>query len=208
MGCTMFVNLAKDVLIFTDRSQSAGGIATGERRAVGITSGMYTLLQHLYFGEQPAAPAVDDFIPREPRVRSSRTAEALPEMLQQFSDETGIFSIDKAPASLGEITSSEHLVDDVVQLNGDDVWCPAGTSRSRKVGDFKLISAVSIMDVSSATKKDSLPQIVVAHVDRVPRLISRSSECGACGVCGVCGICGSANAASAAVAAAALAALY
>jgi hypothetical protein len=190
-----FLNLTCDLLVFTDRSQTVGGTLDAVGPSVGraVTGGLVRLIDEWFFDEtKTQSPSWADL--------SAWTAEQTDDIdgLERYVSSSHSWDTTSTPLGLGAIATDFDDTDGVIKLGDAGAWRPAGSIRTRRVGEHKLVFVESTMNLAGAMTPD-------LSVDAVP-LVSEGSEltlikawgpCGVCGVCGMCALCAEVNVAGA-----------
>ncbi|MGZ8413734.1 MAG: hypothetical protein ACXW05_13460 [Gemmatirosa sp.] len=200
----MFINVTRDVLIFTDRSRAAGGLLADPAQATAtlLSSGLVRLLEREYLArEGTSTRSLADARPVGARAGARADDENLG-FLQAFARNTPGFALGSSAQPLGPLTAQSHDVDGVLRLGEWETWRPAGTVTSRTVGAATLHFVVSNLDLQGAVaaRADLGAASVGVAGPQLQVTASGCTGCGMCGVCGVCAICAEVNAGSAAIA--------
>jgi hypothetical protein len=209
------VGLDRDVLIFTDRHFTAGGITDGAFPATVLTQGALLVLRDIFFpeaGDQRTTPdedaltdQIDRAFPGLGRDSARLAAEAL------VREVPFLRSVAEAP-ELGPVQVTDYETSDWLQLAADEpVFLPAGTLFQRTAGPHTARFSVGAQSLAGAVRPNST--LAVLNMDmtgvRLNLAERRTSwaPCGACGACGACVLCAEVNYGVAAISTIALVAL-
>jgi hypothetical protein len=209
-----FIGFDKNVLIFTDRHFTAGGISDGSFPATILTRGSTLLLRDVFFpesGEQRTTPSQEMLIEQ-----LSQSFPGLGEASRQagetFLREVPFLVQTSDPPELGPVEVSYHETSEWLALpSGDKVYVPAGTLFRRTVGRQTVLFSTAAQSLAGVVKPN--PALAVVDLDpagvrvSLQQARSRCGHCGACGACGLCILCGEINFGVAGAASAALVAV-
>lgn len=191
-----YLHCSRDVLIFTDAHRVAGCVIDDSRQPKGhpVTSGFIRLLEDVLLDPQRTkTPSFDEL-----RVAGLESGEEPWDLsgLGAFLDTSPSIGWRSAPQPLGRTSTQEFTEDQVVALDGNPVWCPAGVVATRNIGETTFHFAVSPMDLRGSVQVD--PLVLASPVSAAgPQLrLVAGAECGMCSMCGVCALCAEINAAT------------
>ncbi|MFD0367628.1 hypothetical protein [Streptomyces sp. NPDC127114] len=208
------VGVDRDILFFSDRHFTAGGVTDGTFPATALTQGAILLLRDIFFpeaGDQQTTPSEDDLtllIGRGFPTLSLDEARAAGEALVR--DVPFLTSVAESP-TLGEVEVTDHETSGWLNLAVEEpVFRAAGTLYRRTVGSQTVYFSVGAQSLAGVVRPN--PSLAVLNMDATGVQLhmaesSKGPACGACGVCGTCIICAEINYAVAGVSAVALTAL-
>lgn len=180
-----FVALDSDILVFTDKEFTAGGIVSEAQPAEAqmVTRGTLLVLREAFFPEGEiedvdtlGAKSLAGVDKAEDRKFLAEMFEGLPG-LKLSGREPKLGDVSRAASDGGKI-----------ELGQSAAYAPPGTHFRRRVGSKTITFAVDDRSIADLVRpRDRLGAVGVIGGD-LTRLAA-SSSCGACGACGVCGGC-------------------
>ncbi len=138
-----YLSLTRDILIFADSERISGVVIDGQTSGspLLLSAGFVALLMRA-FGDQPVTPDTESFIHSRDKTdefefRSDDPKECLDE-LSAVIDSTDFLGLASESQKISSPTSVDYESDGSVLVNDVEVYRPAGTLITRKVGHHVL----------------------------------------------------------------------